>query len=99
MARGILDQGHYLSFTGIVTYPKAMEVHESARYVPADRLMVETDSPYLAPVPFRGKRCEPAYTRHTAEHIANLRGISLETLAALTSENSSRFFGIPQLGN
>ena len=99
MARGILDQGHYLSFTGIVTYPKATDVHESARYVPSDRLMVETDSPYLAPVPFRGKRCEPAYTRHTAEHIANLRGISLETLASLTSENASRFFGIPRLGN
>ncbi len=98
MARTILDQGHYLSFTGIVTFPKATDVQESARFVPADRLMVETDSPYLAPVPHRGKRCEPAYTRLTAERIAELRGLPIETLAEITSDNASRFFGIPRFG-
>lgn len=97
-ARVILDQGHYLSFTGIVTFKNAREVHESARFVPEDRLMVETDSPYLAPVPFRGKRCEPAYTRQTAEHIAGLRDVSLEHLAEVTSRNAERFFRLPRTG-
>lgn len=94
-ARPLLDQGHYLSFTGIVTFPKASEVHDSARFVPDDRLMVETDSPYLAPVPYRGKRCEPAYTRETAARIAELRGVSFEQIAAITSQNAERFFRLP----
>ncbi len=94
-ARPLLDQGHYLSFTGIVTFPKAVEVHESAKFVPEDRLMVETDSPYLAPVPHRGKRCEPAYTRETAVRIAELRGVSFEQIAAITSQNAERFFRLP----
>lgn len=91
----LLEQGHYVSFTGIVTFPKATEVHEVARLIPDDRLMVETDSPYLAPVPHRGKRCEPAYTRITAERVAALRGVSLDHLAAVTTENARRFFGLP----
>ncbi|MCB1229457.1 MAG: TatD family hydrolase [Verrucomicrobiae bacterium] len=94
-ARVILDQGHYLSFTGIVTFKSAADVQASARFVPEDRLMVETDSPYLAPVPFRGKRCEPAYTRNTAEFIAELRGIPSETLAQITTSNAERFFRLP----
>lgn len=94
-ARRILDHGHLISFTGIATYPKAVEVHEAIRWVPADRFMVETDSPYLAPVPFRGKRCEPAYTRFTAERIAELRGTTLETIASSTTENARKFFGLP----
>ena len=95
LARELLDQGYYLSFTGIVTFPKAVEVHDSARVVPANRLMVETDSPYLAPVPFRGKRCEPAFTRHTAEHLAQLRGVSLEQIASETTATAEAFFGLP----
>ena len=99
LARELLDQGYYLSFTGIVTFPKATEVHESARIVPSDRLMLETDSPYLAPVPFRGKRCEPAYTRNTAEQVAQLRGVTLETLACETTATAERFFRLsPEAG-
>ncbi|MCB1076911.1 MAG: TatD family hydrolase [Verrucomicrobiae bacterium] len=94
-ARHLLDQGHYLSFTGIVTFPKALDVQEVAKLVPDDRIMAETDSPYLAPVPFRGKRCEPAYTRHTADFIASLRGISSGEFADLTTRNACRFFGLP----
>lgn len=94
LAKELLDQGYYLSFTGIVTFPKAIEVHESARIVPPDRLMLETDSPYLAPVPRRGKRCEPAYTRHTAEQVARLRGVTLETLAQETTATAHQFFGL-----
>lgn len=96
VARPLLDQGHYLSFTGIVTFKNARDVQDSARFVPDDRLMVETDSPYLAPVPYRGKRCEPAYTRQTADHIAQLRGISAETLSEITTANAERFFRLPR---
>lgn len=96
LARELLDRGYFLSFTGIVTFPKAVEVHESARIVPADRLMVETDSPYLAPVPFRGKRCEPAYTRNTAEHIAQLRGVPFEQIASETTSTAEGFFGLSE---
>jgi len=91
-AHFLIDQGHYISFTGIVTFKNAREVQETAKSVPDDRIMVETDSPYLAPVPYRGKRCEPAYVRETASHIANLRNISPEDLTATTSENARRFF-------
>ena len=94
-AQRILDHGHLISFTGIATYPKAVEVHEAIRWVPEDRFMVETDSPYLAPVPFRGKRCEPAYTRFTAERIAELRGTTLEAIAAITTANAMKFFRLP----
>lgn len=87
---------HLVSFTGIVTFKNAAEAQATAATVPADRFMVETDCPFLAPVPFRGKRCEPAHTRHTAEHIAKLRGESLETLAASTSRTADAFFRIPR---
>ena len=79
-ARQALDLGFYLSFSGVVTYPKATDVHDSARFVPLDRILVETDAPYLAPVPFRGKRNEPSYVVHTAQRIAELRGIDPEDL-------------------
>lgn len=87
-----LEMGHYLSFTGVVTYPKAPEVRELAAMVPADRFMVETDSPYLAPVPFRGKTNEPSYVRHTAKTIASERKISAEECANLSTTNARAFF-------
>jgi len=89
-ARRALDLGFYLSFGGIVTYPKAAEVHEAARLVPLDRILIETDAPYLAPAPRRGKRNEPALIVHTAQRLAQLRGESFETVAQATTENFDR---------
>lgn len=86
-ARQALDLDCYLSFAGILTYPKAVDVHESAKMVPLHRLLVETDSPYLAPVPFRGKRNEPAHVVHTARRLAELRGQDFELIAAVTTSN------------
>jgi TatD DNase family protein len=91
-AAEVLALGHLVSFTGIVTFKNAAVVRETAASVPADRLMVETDCPYLAPVPFRGKRCEPAHTREVAAAVAQARGESLETLAAQTTANAEAFF-------
>jgi TatD DNase family protein len=96
-AESLLRLGHLISFTGIVTYDNAGDVQETARAVPLDRFMVETDAPYLAPVPFRGKqRCQPAHTRVTAEHIASLRAIPLEDLAAATTSTAEAFFSLPR---
>ena len=81
-----------ISFTGIVTFKNAPVVHDCASRVGIEHFMVETDCPYLAPVPYRGKRCEPAYTRLVAERIAALRGTTLEEIAARTTENAGRFF-------
>ena len=89
-ARRCLDLGFYLSFGGIVTYPKAIDVQEAAKIAPLDRSLIETDSPYLAPVPKRGKRNEPAFVIHTAAHLAALHGISVEELAAATTSNFER---------
>jgi len=89
-ARRSLDLGFYLSFGGIVTYPKALDVHEAARRAPPDRILIETDAPYLAPVPKRGKRNEPALIVHTARRLAELRGESFEQLARATTENFHR---------
>jgi len=82
--------GIYLSFGGIVTFPKALELQEAARTAPADRILVETDAPYLAPVPRRGKRNEPAFVVETARKLAGLRGETLETIAAATTANFRR---------
>lgn len=87
-----LALGHLVSFTGIVTFKNGVTVRETASSVPADRYMVETDCPYLAPVPFRGKRCEPAHTRETAMAVAHARGEALETVAAQTTATAERFF-------
>lgn len=87
-----LSLGCYLSFAGVVTYPKATDVHESARLVPMDRLLVETDAPYLPPVPFRGKRNEPSYVVHTARRIAELRGQEFEDIARATTSNWMKVF-------
>ncbi len=89
-AEEALGLGFHLSFSGIVTYPKAVEVHEAARMCPPDRMLVETDAPYLAPVPHRGKRNEPAYVVRTAEALAELRGESLGMVAELTTANWRR---------
>jgi TatD DNase family protein len=91
-AREVLALGHLVSFTGIVTFRNARQVQATAQGVAFDRFMVETDCPYLAPAPDRGKRCEPAHTRRVAEQIAQLRGVSLEEVAARTTETAREFF-------
>ena len=97
VARLALDLGFYISFSGIVTFKNAAQIQEAARYVPLDRMLVETDAPFLAPVPKRGKTNEPAYVRHTAEFLATLRGETLENIAAATTANFLRLFAkIPQ---
>ncbi|NEQ38761.1 MAG: TatD family hydrolase [Okeania sp. SIO3I5] len=88
-----LDLGFYISFSGIVTFKNAIQIQESAKIVPSDRLLVETDCPFIAPVPKRGKRNEPAYVKYVAEKVAELRGVTLENLAAQTSKNACRLFG------
>jgi TatD DNase family protein len=92
MARRALDIGFHLSLAGIVTFPRALELKEVARMVPLDRLLVETDSPFLAPVPHRGKRNEPAHVARVAEVIAELRNTSAEAVAEVTGENFDRLF-------
>jgi TatD DNase family protein len=91
-AQQVIALGHLVSFTGIVTFKNAPLAQESAAGVPLDRFVVETDCPFLAPVPNRGKRCEPAHTRLTAQRIAELRGIPLETLATETEKTADSFF-------
>lgn len=91
-AREALDLGFHISFSGIVTFPKSTAVQEAARIVPSDRLLVETDAPFLAPVPHRGKRNEPSFVAQTARKIAELRGISPDDAAALTVGNFERLF-------
>ena len=93
-AQAALELGFHISFSGIVTFKNAGALKEVARLVPLDRLLVETDSPYLAPVPHRGKVNRPGWVRYVAEEIARLRGISLEALAAATSNNFFRLFKI-----
>jgi TatD DNase family protein len=90
-ARRALDMGFHLAFGGVVTYPKANLVREAARITPLDRLLLETDAPYLAPVPKRGKRNEPAYMVETAKRLAEVRGEPLELLAEATTQNLTRF--------
>lgn len=92
IARQALDLGFYLSFSGIVTFKNAAQVKEVAQKCPIDRLLVETDSPYLAPVPYRGKPNQPAYVLHVAEEIARLRSLTIEQVAAATSDNFFRLF-------
>jgi TatD DNase family protein len=91
-AARVLELGFYISFAGVVTFPKALNIQEAARVVPADRLLIETDAPYLAPVPRRGKRNEPAFVVETACRLAELRGESFERIAAITTENFARLF-------
>jgi len=92
VAKKALDLGFYISFSGIVTFKSATNVQEVARKCPIDRVLVETDSPYLAPVPLRGKLNEPAYVRHTAQYVADLKEVSLEFLAETTTGNFFELF-------
>lgn len=92
-AEGALDLGFYLSFSGIVTFKNALAIREVAAWVPEDRILVETDSPYLAPVPHRGKPNEPAFARFTANYLAHLRGISIARFEALTTQNLEALCG------
>ena len=89
-----MDLGGYISISGIVTYRSAQDIQEVARKAPDDRIFIETDSPYLAPVPLRGKRNEPSFVPHVAQFLAQLRGKSIEDIAALTMQNANRFFRI-----
>lgn len=99
-AKAALDLGCYLSFSGIVTFKNAQEIQAAAQYCPSDRILVETDAPYLAPIPHRGKTNEPAYVYHTAQFLAQLRGETLETLAQQTCDNFYRLFNkVPQNPN
>ncbi len=91
-AQDVLERGHLVSFTGIVTFKNARDVREVAARVPLDKFMVETDCPYLAPVPFRGKRCEPAHTRLVAEEIARARDVNIEEIARATTATAEGFF-------
>ena len=97
MAEAAIALGFYISFSGIVTFKSADELREVVRRVPLDRILVETDSPWLAPVPHRGKQNEPQYVREVAETVADLKGVSLEQLAEITTQNFHRLFRIPAL--
>jgi TatD DNase family protein len=92
LAEAAVGIGGYVSFSGILTFPKSHELRDIARDLPADRLLVETDAPYLAPVPFRGKRNEPGYVAHTAKVLAQIRDLESEALADLTTANFRRLF-------
>jgi TatD DNase family protein len=92
VARAALDLGFYISFSGILTFRNAADLREVAAFVPLDRLLIETDSPYLAPVPHRGKTNNPSYVPHVARQIAELKGVSLESVADATSHNFRRLF-------
>ncbi|HEY1325490.1 MAG TPA: TatD family hydrolase [Casimicrobiaceae bacterium] len=94
VASAALDLGFYISFSGIVTFRNAADLRDIARRVPLERMLIETDSPYLAPVPFRGKRNQPAYVRHVAEEIARLREVPLQSVASATTDNFFRLFRI-----
>ena len=92
VARAALDLGFYISFSGILTFKTANELREVARFVPLDRCLIETDSPYLAPVPYRGKTNSPAYVPHVALQLASIKGLPVETVASATSDNFERLF-------
>lgn len=94
MARELVDMGWMISFTGVLTYHNARKSVEAAQAIPMDRLMIETDAPYMAPVPHRGKRNDSGYVLHTCEKLAEIKGLSLEECAKITLENGCRFFGI-----
>jgi TatD DNase family protein len=95
MARAALDIGFYLSFAGIVTFPAAGSIRDAAKIVPEDRLLAETDAPYLAPVPFRGKRNEPAHVVQVVQTLAQVRGERPDAVAAQVTRNFEALFGAP----
>ena len=97
-AERCLKMGFYLSFAGVVTFSKALELQEAARIAPVDRILVETDAPYLAPIPLRGKRNEPSFVVHTADKLAELRGVPLETISEQTTANFRTLFALSSGG-
>lgn len=99
MAQAGMELGFYVSFSGIVTFKNAVELQDVAREIPMDRILVETDAPYLTPVPFRGKANQPAYVRNTAEYLADLKEVSLEALAEATTKNFETLFGVDVTGS
>jgi TatD DNase family protein len=92
LAEQAVAMGGYVSFSGILTFPKSPEIREIARDLPEERLLLETDSPYLAPAPLRGKRCEPAYVTHTAKVLAEVRGLTQARVEEITTANFFRLF-------
>ncbi len=94
MAERFIKLGMTISFSGVVTFKKALDVQEAATHLPLDKILVETDAPYLAPVPKRGRENKPAYTRYVVEKIAELRGLSVEEIAQATYDNAARVFGL-----
>ena len=94
MARQAIDMGFYISFSGIVTFKNASALREVAKKVPSDRILIETDAPYLAPVPHRGKQNQPAYVADVAKHLASIRGQSVEDIAQITTENYKQLFNL-----
>lgn len=92
VAQAAIEMGFYISFSGIVTFKNALQIKQVATFIPLEKILIETDAPYLAPVPFRGKLNQPAYVKHVAEEIAKLRNISLEEVGLATSENFKRLF-------
>jgi TatD DNase family protein len=95
-AQAAIDMGFMVSFAGNITFPKATDIREAAAAVPLDRMLLETDAPYLAPVPFRGQRNEPAYVKEVARKIGDLRQMLTDEVGAQTTENFLRFFGLPK---
>jgi len=95
-AKRALDMGFMISFAGNITFPKAQQIRDSAKQVPMNRILIETDSPFLAPVPYRGKRNEPAYVKQVARQLAELRRLTTEEVAAHTTQNFRRFFSLPE---
>ena len=93
-AEQALALGFYISVSGIITFKNAGDIRQVIRQVPLERLLVETDSPYLAPVPYRGKQNQPAYVREVCEYVAPLKGVSVEELAQITTNNFSNLFGV-----
>jgi TatD DNase family protein len=91
-AKKILDLGYYISFSGVITFKGSVELRDIVKYVPADRILIETDSPYLAPVPYRGKTNEPAHVSLVAECVAEMRGISVEEVSKFTTDNFFKLF-------
>ncbi|WP_419904308.1 TatD family hydrolase [Kiloniella sp.] len=96
LAKASLDMGFYISLSGIITYKSAEDIRQTVSNAPLDRLLIETDSPYLAPVPMRGKKNEPAFVRHTAEALANVKKISVEEIHSVTTDNFYRLFSKAQ---
>jgi len=99
VARKAMDMGFYISFSGIVTFKSAKDLQETCKQVPLERMLIETDSPYLAPIPYRGKTNEPAWVSKVGEFIANLKGVPIEKLASSTSDNFYQCFHIDRMAN